>query len=214
MSPAAVPTDCYTSTDFEIGKRLSSTQMAIQLAVSSPEGRANDGLSQLDRLITTYDFEGAVAALAKANFDLPRTELIGDETYQDILYKIIGYVRLGDSKDSFPALMYRLPLLEIPSCQTDIAIDAIAQRLQTARGSSPSIPEADNWRYTSLLWEKAQVAGVKPEVTEACISNFPSKFRVTIKCLGAEASGEGRNKKLARHIAAKGVCEILKIRLT
>ncbi|KAE8374849.1 hypothetical protein BDV26DRAFT_295607 [Aspergillus bertholletiae] len=213
MSPAFDQADdCYTIADFEIGKLLFTTHMAIQLAQMSPDGRGSDGLCALDALITTYDFEGAVGSLAKADFCLPRTELVCDETYQDILYKIIGRTRLGDTDaiQHFTTLMNQLPSLD---GGISLATPATPQPAQNGRNTRPHVSEANDWEYTCLLWEKAQAADATPKVTETRIGITPPKFRVSIRCLGAEASGEGRNKKVARHIAARGVCERLNFRL-
>ncbi|KAK6814941.1 hypothetical protein RU639_009655 [Aspergillus parasiticus] len=217
MSPAAHQTDdCYTIADFEIGKRLFTTHMAVKLVVASPEGREIGSLSQLDALITGYDFEEAIAALVKAGLDVPRTTLVCDETYEDVLYKIIGRTRLGDSdsKESFPTLMNQLPLLDLSTDGVNLTATANTQRVANGLNLSPPGSEADNWKYTCRLWEDAQGTGEEPKVAEACISNFPTKFRITIRYRGVEASGEGRNKKTARHIAAKRVCEKLNLRLS
>ncbi|KAE8141229.1 hypothetical protein BDV38DRAFT_279135 [Aspergillus pseudotamarii] len=217
MSPARDQTnDCYSIADFEIGKRLFTTYMAIQLVVTSPEGREGADLSQLDALITGYPFKEAVAGLVKAGLDIPRTKLVCDETYQDILYKIIGRTRLGDShsKESLPTLWKELASLDSSTGGVDFTVDDLTQRVEDGFSTSPQDSEADIWKYTSRLWEDAQFKGVEaPKVRETCISNFPTKFRVTIRHRGVEASGEGRNKKAARHIAAKRVCQKLNIRL-
>lgn len=68
-----------------------------------------------------------------------------------------------------------------------------------------AVTEQD-WRYTSMLWEKAQSQGVVPRVTDKSISAYPPKFRVTIEFMGKQGSGTARNKKTAKHIAAKAVC--------
>ncbi|OOO06859.1 double-stranded RNA binding domain protein [Aspergillus oryzae] len=215
MSPAAHQIDdCYTIADFEIGKRLFTTHMAVQLVVASPEGREIGSLSQLDALITGYDFEEAIATLVKAGLDVPRTNLVCDETYEDVLYKIIGRTRLGDSKESFPTLLGQLPLLDLSTDGVDLTVTATTQRVANGLNLSPPGSEADNWKYTCRLWEDAQGTGEEPKVEEACISNFPPRFRITIRYCGVEASGEGRNKKTARHLAARRVCERLKLRLS
>ncbi|KAE8422779.1 hypothetical protein BDV36DRAFT_290950 [Aspergillus pseudocaelatus] len=217
MSPALHQTDdCYTIADFEIGKRLFTTHMALKLVEASPEGRESADLSQLDSLITVYDFEEAIAALVKAGLDVPRAELVCDETYQDILYKIIGRIRLGDThlKESFATSMAALPLLGSPTGGVDLMVDNLTQGVQNGFITSPQDAEADIWMYTCRLWEDAQNRGVgAPKVVETRISNIPPKFRVTIQYRGVEAFGEGRNKKVARHIAAKGACGKLNIRL-
>ncbi|KAF5859893.1 hypothetical protein ETB97_002252 [Aspergillus alliaceus] len=215
MSPAAHQTDDYTIADFEIGKRLFTTHMAVQLVVASPEGRESDSLSQLDALIAAYDFKKAIATLVKAGLDVPRTELVCDETYQDVLYKTMGHIRLGDSdsKESFPTLLKQLPLLDSSIGGVDLRVAAITQRVANELSTSPTGPEADNWKYTCRLWEDAQVTGEEPKTVETCISNFPTKFHVAIRYRGVEASGEGRSKKAARHIAAKSLCGKLNLRL-
>lgn len=110
--------------------------------------------------------------------------------------------------------MKALPSLGSPTGGVDLTVDTLTHRVEGKHSMSPQEPEADMWKYTSRLWEDAQVKGVEaPKVSETCISNFPTKFRVTIRHRGVEASGEGRNKKTARHIAAKRVCQRLNIRL-
>ncbi|GMG09037.1 unnamed protein product [Aspergillus oryzae] len=178
--------------------------MAVQLVVASPE----------DALITGYDFEEAIATLVKAGLDVPRTNLVCDETYEDVLYKIIGRTRLGDSKESFPTLLGQLPLLDLSTDGVDLTVTATTQRVANGLNLSPPGSEADNWKYTCRLWEDAQGTGEEPKVTEACISNFLTRFRITIQYCGVEASGEGRNKKTARHLAARRVCERLNLRLS
>lgn len=74
---------------------------------------------------------------------------------------------------------------------------------------SASTPDPDNWKYTSLLWEKAQLEGLVPHVTDNHISTYPAKFRVIIELKGIQGSGEARNKKSAKHLAAKSVCHHL-----
>ncbi|OGM41178.1 hypothetical protein ABOM_009869 [Aspergillus bombycis] len=216
MSPAAHQTeDPYTIADFEIGKRLFTTHMAVQLVVRSSEGREGDSLSQFDSLIAAYDFKDAITTLVKAGLHVPRSELVCDETYQDVLYKIIGRTRLGDSdsKESFPTLIQQLPLLDSSNGGVDLTVAAITDQVATGLSTGPPGSEADNWKYTCRLWEDVQVTGEEPKVVETCISNFPTKFRVTIRYCGVEAYGEGRNKKMARHIAAKRVCGKLNLRL-
>lgn len=79
-----------------------------------------------------------------------------------------------------------------------------AATIMLLENSSASDP--DDWRYTSTLWEMAQSKGVVPRVTDKFISTYPPKFRVTIEFMGKQGSGTARNKKTAKHIAAKTVC--------
>ncbi|KAI9925503.1 hypothetical protein AWENTII_012848 [Aspergillus wentii] len=171
-----------------------------------------------------YDFAAAVTALKDQGLDLPRTDLVGDETYEAILYKFMGYLRLSEtSKDQFILLMNRLPRVQIPDSKQDTqplpAVDGylgIQDKAPAAVGSvaSGSISETDpdNWKYTSLLWEKGQMHNTTPVCTETCLSNFPTRFRVTIQFKGVQGSGDARNKRLAKHIAARAVCQALGFR--
>ncbi|GIC94650.1 double-stranded RNA binding motif domain-containing protein [Aspergillus udagawae] len=222
MSPRLEQPDCYSNTDYEIGKRLFNVYMALMMVQSSPEGRTDESLIEADRFIDSkaFNFEAALAAIKGLNLNLPRTDIINDESVEDYIYKILGFVRLANDREDFIPLLTKLQL-QIPTCSADTGTSTTAYHrsvleekagryisLAPTQCSNPN-NDPELWKYTSLLWEKASNHGVTPDIRETCLSNFPPKFRITISCMGAQASGEGKTKKLAKHIAAKGVCQIL-----
>ncbi|KAL3257031.1 hypothetical protein ABHI18_007145 [Aspergillus niger] len=223
MSPRLVQPDCYTNTDYEIGKRLFNVYMALMIVHTSPNGRTDDSLVEADRFIDSkaYDFEAALVAIKSLNLDLPRTNKFDDESCEDYIYKILGFVRLSDSREDFVPLLTKLHV-QIPTCSADTGISTTAYKesvLEETAGryvsptptqcSSNASDEPGIWKYTSRLWEDGSNHGVTPNVDESCLSSYPPKFRITISYRGMQASGEGKTKKLAKHIAAKGVCHQL-----
>ncbi|GIJ92632.1 hypothetical protein Asppvi_001910 [Aspergillus pseudoviridinutans] len=223
MSPRLVQPDCYTNTDYEIGKRLFNVYMALMMVQSSPGGRTGESLVEADRFIESkaFNFEAAMAAIKGLNLDLPRTDIINDESVEDYIYKILGFVRLANNREDFILLLAKLQL-QIPTCSADTGISATAYQQSTleeragryislapTQCSSNSNQGPEIWKYTSLLWEEAVNHGVTPDIKETCLSSYPPKFRITISCMGAQSSGEGKTKKLAKHIAAKGICQKL-----
>ncbi|OJI84213.1 hypothetical protein ASPTUDRAFT_43211 [Aspergillus tubingensis CBS 134.48] len=223
MPPGPVQADCYTNTDYEIGKRLFNVYMALIIVHTSSNGRTDDSLVEADRFIDSkaYDFEAALVAIKGLNLDLPRTNKFDDESCEDYIYKILGFVRLSNSREDFVPLLTKLHL-QIPTCLADIGISTTAHQqsvLEEMAGryisptptqcSSNANDEPEIWKYTSRLWEDGSNHGVTPNVKESCLSSYPPKFRITISYLGIQASGEGKTKKHAKHIAAKGVCQRL-----
>ncbi|OOF91731.1 hypothetical protein ASPCADRAFT_176225 [Aspergillus carbonarius ITEM 5010] len=222
MSPSFAQSDCYTETDYEIGKRLFDVNLVLKFVQSSPDGRTYESVAQADHFINSkaFNFDQALADIKDSDLDVPRREPIGDETDETCIYKIVGYVRLCSAK-WFVRLMTILSL-RIPSGSNhtsrsptiypeSFSEEPAAHHISPVPTQQPSNPNDDQtaWKYTSLLWEEAQIRGDKPVVKEICLSNYPSLFRVTISYMGTQASGEGRSKRLARHIAAKGVCQTL-----
>ena len=179
--------------------------------------------AKADRLIEskTLSFENALVTIKDLDLNLPRPAPIGDESAEDFVYKVLGFVRLSKNMEGSTLLISVLNLQVL-----DTADDLKVQTTFEGQFPIEDTPEchvnptpthwpvgpkgdSDNWRYTSLLWEEAQARGRRPNIEETCINSFPPMFRVTIECMGTKASGEGRTKKLAKHLAAKHVCKTL-----
>ena len=79
--------------------------------------------------------------------------------------------------------------------------------------SSSDESEAEIWRYTSTLGERAAGLGKVVNYNETMICSYPANFRIVAIFQGREVAGEGPNKKLAKHRASKSMCELLNIRL-
>ncbi|KAF9887617.1 hypothetical protein FE257_009710 [Aspergillus nanangensis] len=223
MSHEFVQSDCYTKTDYEIGKQLFNIMLALKMIQSSPDGGRDDSFVEATRFIDSkaFDFNNALASMKGLNINIPRASPIDNESVEDCMYKIIGFVRLSGIRDEFVPLITEI-YLQLPGILRDTRAPAKVNELSSIEDTAGwdtstisdqysvnSDSDGDNWRYTSLLWEKAQVRGMKPNIKETCLSNFPPIFRVTINCMGTEASGEARTKKLAKHLAAKRVCQSL-----
>jgi hypothetical protein len=90
---------------------------------------------------------------------------------------------------------------------------------ETAESQQPAIePQRLNssnieiWRYTSRLWEVAQLRNLPPpNVTDTQLRGFPARFRVIVEFGRVQAQGEASSKKQARHIASRDVCSQLGI---
>lgn len=67
--------------------------------------------------------------------------------------------------------------------------------------------------YTSRLNEKGQESGQAPQRTVSTISLDPPRFKVTILFGACHGMGIGRTKKVAGHLAAKQICDQLKIEI-
>lgn len=218
MSPASAQTESYTNLDFEVGKHVFASYAVVKMVESLADGRGNAifKLPQIDDVADSYDCEKAAIFLASQFSGLPRKNPAGNETHKDFLFKIIGYstfVRPGN----LSILIDRLPLSPIPGKQrvkadTTATEKAVVFQDGAEHAATPmllenaSISDPDDWRYTSTLWEMAQSKGVVPRVTDKCINSYPPKFRVTIEFMGIQGSGTARNKKTAKHFAAKTVC--------
>lgn len=79
--------------------------------------------------------------------------------------------------------------------------------------SSHSEPPTDEMlpMYTSALYEEAAKRGVVPNRSGSVLSLDPPQFRVTLQFGALEATGIGRNKKIAAHLAAKTLCDRLNV---
>jgi hypothetical protein len=66
-------------------------------------------------------------------------------------------------------------------------------------------------KYTSTLYEEAARCGVVPRRSLSILSLAPPQLKVTIQFGALEATGIGRNKKIAGHLAAKALCDKLKL---
>lgn len=66
-------------------------------------------------------------------------------------------------------------------------------------------------KYTSVLFEKGQAEGKKVERLVSELDLDPPQFKVTIRFGTLHASGIGRQKKIAGHLAAEKLCRHLGI---
>lgn len=83
--------------------------------------------------------------------------------------------------------------------------------------TSEATPQSDVYnedalpKYTSALFERGQEDGKKLECTVSTLSLDPPQFKATIRFGALHGLGIGRNKKIARHLAAKALCHRLGI---
>ncbi|KAL2807565.1 hypothetical protein BJX63DRAFT_436934 [Aspergillus granulosus] len=75
----------------------------------------------------------------------------------------------------------------------------------------PNSSNIDIWRYTSRLWEEGHLSNEVPSVTDTLLSSLPIRFRVTVAFRGRQGHGEAPNKKEAKHIASRAICQQLGI---
>jgi hypothetical protein len=86
--------------------------------------------------------------------------------------------------------------------------------LQATQSQSTSCSDIEIWRYTSRLWEEGTSFGQFPIVKDEMLRSFPPLFRVTVDFKGSRGEGEALNKRQAKHIASKDVCQKLGIILS
>jgi hypothetical protein len=113
------------------------------------------------------------------------------------------------------------PLLQQPLHTTDTAINT-ERPLPDDAVLSPSLPvqggllsplplrtEPSLHRYTSMLYEYANISGTQPEYIKEWVSTGVWRCNATFN--GVHGVGESRSWKHARHIASQKICETLGI---
>jgi Double-stranded RNA binding motif len=83
--------------------------------------------------------------------------------------------------------------------------------LQATQSQSTSCSDIEIWRYTSRLWEEGTLFGQLPIVKNKMLRSIPPLFKVTVDFKGTRGEGEASNKKQAKHIASKDICDKLGI---
>ncbi|KAL3704403.1 hypothetical protein TMatcc_010094 [Talaromyces marneffei ATCC 18224] len=73
-----------------------------------------------------------------------------------------------------------------------------------------SLPDELLPRYTSILHEEGQKRNVDIRRSISVLSLEPPRMKATISFGALEATGIGRTKKIAGHLAAKEICDKLK----
>ncbi|OJJ37969.1 hypothetical protein ASPWEDRAFT_39676 [Aspergillus wentii DTO 134E9] len=177
----------------------------------------------IDEAINAFDYEEAVEALYRANSTVPRN-FVPNQSPNELFPMVIGYLHRTTTRDNFVNVISHHILPKIPQQRSNTFTSSAESTNSSNDNSSPppysqTIPrranrnldnsEAEISRYSSLLWERAQLFNTVPEVEDVFLSNYPTRFRVIIKFRGAHGVGEASNKKQAKHIASKNVCRQL-----
>ena len=77
--------------------------------------------------------------------------------------------------------------------------------------SSESLPIANLGQYSVALKENGDQHGFVPEYAVQGVSTSPPQFKAVVSFKGFSFEGVARNKKQARHLAAREACNYLKI---
>ncbi|KAL4874552.1 hypothetical protein BJY04DRAFT_211981 [Aspergillus karnatakaensis] len=93
-----------------------------------------------------------------------------------------------------------------PYSSTRIQSETVESQQPAREPQRSNSSNVEIWRYTSRLWEEAQLHDLPPKCTDTQLSNFPTRFRVIVEFRGAQGQGEASNKKQAKHIASRDVC--------
>lgn len=140
------------------------------------------------------------------------------------ILSVIGAVMRGGTdqqkSDLYSTLHEKSEMMEFdhPPAQSALAVQtqsaspsSQSASLEPPTAGTEDMSETDLSRYTSLLWEHAAKLGERPVEEPGQISVYPPRFRLQVTLAGQTAVGEGRKKKLAKHIASKALCESMGI---
>ncbi|KIX08659.1 uncharacterized protein Z518_03316 [Rhinocladiella mackenziei CBS 650.93] len=99
------------------------------------------------------------------------------------------------------------------SVNTNSESDTAGQQDPTYEDLSSEESETDIWRYTKTLQETTAGKDSVPLYKETLVRAYPPRFRYEVTYRGKKATGEAGNKKRAKHLASKKLCELLHIKL-
>lgn len=147
---------------------------------------------------------------------------------QDNDPKVAVFQTVGFAYHSLPALEAYALVCSLLQCshtgrttepRKDTLLPFTEQSPQQPRWSNPTsetIQRSETHnnklaKYTSILFEKGQAEGKKVERLVSELDLDPPQFKVTMLFGTLHASGIGRQKKVAGHLAAENLCRLLGI---
>ncbi|QKX61723.1 uncharacterized protein TRUGW13939_08878 [Talaromyces rugulosus] len=149
------------------------------------------------------------------------------QDHQRSLHQAIGFLHRTKPDDEYKHMVDEYLVSEVFDISSQYAESNSSTGLNecspppysTAREAEPQDPERQSpsrsdieiWRYTSRLWEEGTSSGQVPAVTDELLRRFPPLYKVTVDFKGLEGEGQAPNKKQAKHIASKDICQKLGI---
>lgn len=155
---------------------------------------------------------------------MPSLYIRSNEQPQRTLFQILGFTYR--TKSEFAAYRLTESILDTDNGEVNFRLGGRATATPTTAGSlhhanaeqstsvETSIDAASNDdlpKYTSSLFLEAQKCGEIPQRTDLMSSHDPPQFKVEISFRGVKGSGVAQRKKTARHLAARAICQQLKI---
>ena len=160
-----------------------------------------------------YDYDAAVQYLR--NLGLDRVSRI-DANPRKAVFQLLGFIcRLFPTSSSSQVMQdllqfgRRVPILDTVNSMRDGASTGFEDNHPVSRYESQSDEILPT--YTSVLYEEGAKRSVVIGRTFSVLSLDPPRMKAIVSFGAFEATGIGRTKKIAGHMAAKAICDRLNL---
>ncbi|KAF7589646.1 hypothetical protein BBP40_004019 [Aspergillus hancockii] len=206
----------YEQTKETIGSMMFRTHVTLRLARSGKHGNELKArFIESARFMEAYDFESAFKHAQDTN-KAPNKQTNEEYPYENHLYRALGDICLSGSEGDVSTLIWNLV--------NPYGIDAAPGRPQGFDFQNQPMNETNTQenkqednehlpRYSSILNERGQEEGIRPQKEVKQLAFDPPQFKATVRLGQHHGTGVARNKKQAGHLAAKDLCHQLGIRL-
>ncbi|KAJ5471840.1 hypothetical protein N7539_008783 [Penicillium diatomitis] len=180
-------------------------KVTFQAFVTGLSARVQEGNLEIMasiEFLEKYDYAAGLSSLRESHTHLVYND--SDEQPQHTLFQILGFTYRTDSE----LAAYRLiqHILNPHNKEATSTVKPFGFVETPIAASDNDLP-----KYTSSLFMEAQRWGEIPHQEDMMSSFDPPQFEVKISFRGVTCTGVAQRKKVARHLAAREICQRLNI---